>query len=222
MSHKVSPIAHRLGGLVDWKSRWFNKRDYRKNLKEDIRVREFLKKHLRTMGIADIEIERHASTMSIIISTSRPGLIIGRGGAGVEELRKKITSIISNLREDEKREIPKIRLEIKEIRNPDLYAELVGQQIAEQLERRAPFRRTIKQALDRVMSQKGVEGARIMVKGRLDGREMARKEWVMNGRLPLQTIRADINYAHVNSFTNFGVIGVKVWIYLGDKLESKS
>ena len=220
MSHKVSPIAHRLGGLVDWKSRWFNTRDYRKDLKEDVRVREFLKTHLRTMGIAAVEIERHTNTMSIILSTSRPGLIIGRGGTGIEELRKKIMRIIADLREGEKREVPKIRLEVKEIRTPELHAELVAQQIAEQLERRMPFRRTIKQTLDRVMSQKGVEGARIMVKGRLDGREMARKEWVMAGRLPLQTIRADVDYAHVNANTNFGVIGVKAWIYRGDKLDT--
>ena len=220
MSHKVSPIAHRLGGIIDWKSRWFNTREYRKNLKEDVLVREFLKKHLRAMGIASVEIERHANTMSIILATSRPGLIIGRGGAGVEELRKKILSIIVGLRKDDERRIPQIRLEVKEIRTPELYAELVAQQIAEQLERRAPFRRTIKQSLDRVMSQKAVEGVRIMVKGRLDGREMARKEWVMAGRLPLQTIRADIDYAHVNANTNFGVIGVKTWIYKGDKLDS--
>ena len=135
-------------------------------------------------------------------------------------MRKKILSIIVGLRKNDERKIPQIRLEVKEIRTPELYAELVAQQIADQLEHRAPFRRTIKQSLDRVMSQKAVEGVRIMVKGRLDGREMARKEWVMAGRLPLQTIRADIDYAHVNANTNFGVIGVKTWIYKGDKLDS--
>ena len=223
MTHKVSPIAHRLGILIGWKSRWFNVRGYRKNFTEDIKIREFLQGLLRNMGIADIEIERSRNKLTVILSTSRPGLLIGRGGAGVEEIRKKILALlrVSYARgESAPKVMPELRLEVKEIRTPEIYAELVGQQIAEQLERRVPFRRVIKQSLERVMSQKGVEGARIMIKGRLDGSEMARKEWVKNGRLPLQSFRADINYAHVNAYTIYGVIGIRVWIYRGEKLPA--
>lgn len=219
MTHKVSPTAHRLGILIGWKSRWFNLRGYRKNFTEDFKIREFLQKLLRNMGIADIEIERSRNKLTVILSTSRPGLLIGRGGAGVEEIRKKVLALVGTLRSStDTQAMPELRLEVKEIRTPEIYAELVGQQVAEQLERRVPFRRVIKQALERVMSQKGVEGARIMLNGRLDGSEMARREWVKNGRLPLQSFRADINYAQVNAYTIYGVIGIKVWIYRGEKL----
>ncbi|MBI2463303.1 MAG: 30S ribosomal protein S3 [Candidatus Spechtbacteria bacterium] len=240
MAHKVHPTSFRLGILTEWKSRWFSARGYQDNLQEEIYIREKLVKQLRSASIDKIEFERSGNKLSVIIHTARPGLIIGRGGAGADDLRASIVKMIratrlvnkpekginksTHHREDKKeveqpKRLPEVRVEIREVRQPELYAALVGQGIAEQLEKRMPFRRVIKRTLDRVMMNKAVQGAKIMVKGRLDGSEMARRELVRAGRLPLQKLRADIDYAHTIAYTTYGVIGVTVWIYRGDKLE---
>ena len=193
-------------------------RDYKKNLQEDVQLRAMLKGRLRQAGVEHIEFERSANKLSVIIFTSRPGLIIGRGGSGIDDLRNAIEKFIGKNRAASGRP-QEVRLEVQEIRTPELHASLVAASIAEQLERRMSFRRVIKRTLDRVMANKEILGARIMVKGRLDGTEMARREWVKAGRLPTQTLRADIDYAQATAHTTYGTNGVQVWIYKGEKLD---
>lgn len=228
MTHKVHPLSNRLTIIKDWKSRWLDLKHYQTNVQQDYFIREFIFKNFRTAGIADIEIDRSPNHLSIIILTSRPGILIGRGGTGIEEMRKNIMRILykksrerSALRppNQQKEKFPELRIEVREVREIDAHARLVALSVVEQLERRMPFRRIIKRALDRVMANKEVQGAKILVKGRLNGAEMARSEFVKAGNLPLQTLRADIDYAHVDAMTKYGTIGVKVWIYKGEKLD---
>ncbi len=205
MSHKVDPISNRLGIIKDWNSRWFNKKKRADYLREDSLIRDFIKKKLAKAAIERIVIERSANLINIIVYSARPGIIIGRGGTGVEELKKEIKKKIQEKSE--------VRLDIQEIRKSEVSAVLVGQNIAEQLEKRMPFRRVLKKSIDQVSQNKNVKGVKIAVKGRLDGTEMARREWLKDGRIPLQTLRADIDFAKVNAYTTYGVVGVKVWIY---------
>ncbi len=216
MGQKVNPVAFRIGHTEDWKSRWFSKRSFREFLKQDIKLRDFLMRKLIKAGIERIEIERSASTINIIIKTSRPGLIIGRGGGGVEQLKEEIKKIIA--KESQPSLKMEIRLDIEEVRSPESHASIVAQEIAEQIQRRIPFRRLLKQFLDKIMQAKGVQGAKIMIKGRLGGAEIARKEWLeaRGGRMPLTNLRADIDYGEATAFTTYGTIGVKVWIYKGE------
>ncbi len=205
MSHKVDPISNRLGIIKDWNSKWFNKKKRADYLREDSLIRDFIKKKLAKAAIEKIVIERSANLINIIIYSARPGIIIGRGGTGVEELKKEIKKKIQEKSE--------VRLDIQEIRKSEVSAVLVGQNIAEQLEKRMPFRRVLKKSIDQVSQNKNVKGVKIAVKGRLDGTEMARREWLKDGRIPLQTLRADIDFAKVNAYTTYGVVGIKVWIY---------
>ncbi|MDP2641079.1 MAG: 30S ribosomal protein S3 [Candidatus Yanofskybacteria bacterium] len=214
MSHKVHPIGFRLKDTQGWASRWIAKKDYPKLLEEDVRIRAYLSKKLKEAGIASIEIERQAGKLNIIISTGRPGLVIGRGGSGIEELRRALLKLIGTARKTE------IKLDIREIRNPWESASLTGQAIAQQLEKRMPFRRVLKQTLSKIMSTKGIEGARIEIAGRLGGADMSRREWVQDGRLPRQTLRANIDYAQVVATTTYGTIGIKVWIYKGEIFDN--
>ncbi len=208
MSHKVHPKIYRIREITDWNSRGFYEKKFSEYLEKDFRIREFLKKRLAKIGVEKIEIERSLGKVNIIISTARPGLIIGRGGEGVEALKKALEKFL---------EEKEIRIEIREIRNPWLSAELAVQYIAQQIEKRVPCRRVIKQVLDKIMSQKEVKGARIEVAGRLGGSEIARRQWLKEGRLPRQTIRADIDYAQGGAYCTYGVVGIKVWIYKGEK-----
>lgn len=226
MTHKVHPIGYRLGVTKDWKSRWFDRKQYTLYTQGDYLIRKYLQENFKNAGIESVEIERSQGQLSVVIATSRPGLLIGRGGAGVEEIRRHISKILSRTMRfarvkqrnvDER--IPEIRIEIREIRESELYASLIAISVAEQLEKRLPFRRVIKRTLERVMSNKEIQGAKVMVKGRLDGAEMARTEFVKDGKLPLQTLRADIDFSHKEAVTTYGVIGVKVWIYKGEKLD---
>ena len=226
MTHKVHPIGYRLGVTKDWKSRWFDRKQYTLYTQGDYLIRKYLQENFKNAGIESVEIERSQGQLSVVIATSRPGLLIGRGGAGVEEIRRHISKILSRTMRfarvkqrnvDER--IPEIRIEIREIRESELYASLIAISVAEQLEKRLPFRRVIKRTLERVMSNKEIQGAKVLVKGRLDGAEMARTEFVKDGKLPLQTLRADIDFAHKEAVTTYGVIGVKVWIYKGEKLD---
>ncbi|MEX0877319.1 MAG: 30S ribosomal protein S3 [Candidatus Spechtbacterales bacterium] len=226
MTHKTHPLSKRLGYTKGWNSRWFDSKKYAENAQQDYLIREYTLEKFKNAGVASVEVERFANSISVIIYTSRPGLIIGRGGTGIEEAKKEMHKELRNkmrrrhdAREREQLVAPEIRVEVREVRDSDAHARLIALNVAEQLERRMPFRRVIKRSLDRVMTNKEVEGAKISVAGRLNGAEMARSEFVKEGNLPLQTLRADIDYAYVQALTKYGVIGVKVWIYRGEKLE---
>ena len=212
MSHKVHPKIYRAKKLTDWDSRWLNKKKKTQYLEEDFRIREYIHKKIGKLGVEKVEIERLPGKTIIIISSSRPGLIIGRGGTGIEELKRQLEKIISK----EKKEL---KIEIKEIRNPWASAALSGQWVAQQLERRMPHRRVLKQVIEKIMASKEVKGARVEVSGRLGGAEIARREWLKKGRMPLQTLRADIDYAREKANCSYGVIGIKVWIYKGEKFD---
>ena len=215
MTHKVHPRAFRLGYTADWKSRWFNKKKYKEFLEQDYKLREFVMAKLKQTAIKEIEIARSANLINIKIHTARPGIIIGRGGTGVQDLKREI---ISKIFKGQTKGLD-IKIDVEEIRKPETHAEIIAQNIAEQLERRRPFRRVIKQTLDKVIQDSDVKGVKISVAGRLGGTEMARQEWLKKGKVPLQTLRADIDYAYVNAYTTYGVIGVKVWVYKGEKFE---
>ena len=223
MGNKIHPTNFRLGVIFNWKSRWLSKKFYRYFLEEDLRIREFLKKLYNRSGLGEVEIERSGDSITVIVNTAKPGLIIGRGGTGLTDLKKKIEAIIKKLREKSRYGEGKweFKLAVNEIKNSETEAKIVAQNIASDLERRIPFRRTIKGALERMMAQKGVLGARIALAGRLDGSEMARREWLSKGKVPLQTIRANINYAQEEALTIYGKIGIKVWIYKGEVFEEK-
>ena len=223
MSKIVHPYAHRLIILRDWKSRWFaDPKKYVAYLKGDVFIRQYLEKKLRGMYVSSIEIERSNKSTRCIIKTSRPGLIIGRNGEGAtklkEEILKKMTSLKLPRPED-------FKLEIVEIGNPEADAAIVAYMIAEGLEKRMPYRRVIKQIIEKVMSARGVQGARIVLGGRLGGAEIARTEELKRGSVPLQSFRADIDFKRERATLSYGVIGIKVWIYRGkifaDKKDSK-
>ena len=218
MSHQVHPKVFRLREAGDWDSRWIAKKNRPELLEQDFRIREYLQKRLKDMSVEGIEIERFVGKTNIIINSSRPGLIIGRGGSGVEEIRNDIVKLIEKLTK-KKQAKGEIRLEIKEIKNPWTSAVLSGQWIAQQLEQRKPYRRILKQALQKIMANKEIKGARIDVAGRLGGADIARRETLREGRLPLQTIRSNIDYGLVEARTTYGAIGVKVWLYKGDRFE---
>jgi len=217
MSHTVHPYAHRLGILRDWKSRWFaNNADYRKNLRGDIMLREFLEKKLRGFYIGAIEMERNAKSFRLIIKTSRPGMVIGRSGEGAQKLKAEITKFIT------KNKLPlpaDFKMDIEEIKAPEASAAIVAQMIAESLEKRMTFRRVMKQTIEKVMACREVKGVKIYLGGRLGGADMARTEVLKKGRIPLQTLRADIDFAREKAHMTYGDIGIKVWIYKGDIFE---
>ncbi|MDP3710403.1 MAG: 30S ribosomal protein S3 [bacterium] len=218
MTHKVHPYIFRIGQLRTWKSRWFNMKSLSTYLREDTLLREWLAKKLRSFHMESIEIERSPNVLQIILKTSRPGMLIGRGGEGMEQLKEDIKKKIYKIwktvgKEPGKREL---KLNVEEIRSPETHAAIASQMIVDDLEKRIPFRRIMKQAIEKISASKEVHGVKISLKGRLDGSEMARYEWLKRGRIPLQTIRSDIDYAESTAFTTYGTIGVKVWIYKGD------
>jgi len=219
MSHSVHPYSHRLGIIRDWKSRWFcADKDFRNALKADILLREFLEKKMRGLYIASIEMERNQKSFRIIIKTSRPGIIIGRSGEGSVKLRKDIVKFMTK----NKLAIPlDFKLDIEEIKSPESNAAIVAYMMAEGLEKRMPFRRVMKQTMEKVMANRDVLGVRIFLGGRLGGAEMARTEDLKKGRIPLQTLRADIDYAQEKAHMTYGDIGIKVWIYKGDIFAKK-
>ncbi len=216
MSHKVHPKAFRLKELSSWDSRWLDEKKFPQYLEEDFKIREFLKKKLAKLGVEKIEIERFPGKLNIIISSARPGLIIGRGGSGVEELKKELERKVIKRNKESKKEI---KIEIKEVRDVWSSAALSVQSIAQQIEKRFPFRRVLKQTLDKIMSSRQVKGARIEISGRLNGSEIARREWLQKGRLPRQTLRSDIDFAQDQAYCTYGTTGIKVWIYKGEKFD---
>ncbi len=212
MGQKVHPYIFRLGIINDWKSKWFSSKNYRQFLHQDLKIKKFINKKLAHAGLADIVIERSAGQITINIHTARPGVIIGRGGTGVDELKKELQKIL--LPTD------KIQLNIIEVRQPDTVASLVAQNIATQIEKRIPYKRAIKQAIDRAL-QARVEGIKIIVKGRLNNTDIARTETFAKGKIPLHTLRANIDYCSLPAYTaTSGKVGVKVWIYKGEQFKT--
>jgi small subunit ribosomal protein S3 len=213
MSKVVHPYAHRLVTLRDWKSRWFADKKYKDLLKSDVVIREFLAKKLRGFYISRVEIDRSAKATKVMVFTSRPGMIIGRGGDGANKLKKDLVTAMTKrgvlIPED-------FKFDILEVTNPDADAAIVGCMIAEGLEKRLPFRRVMKQTIEKVMTARGVKGARIYLGGRLGGAEIARSEQIKRGSIPLQTFRADVDFAREKAHMSYGDIGIKVWIYRGE------
>ena len=219
MTHVVHPYSHRLGIIRDWKSRWFGKTttSFVDHLRADVLVRAWLTKRLRGMYLSLIEMERSEKQYRIMIHTSRPGMIIGRGGDGIEKLRAALKKEMHRL----KIVVPQdVKLDIVEVANPEADAAIVAAMIAEGIEKRLPFRRVLKTTIEKVMANRDVQGARIAVSGRLGGAEMARREQIKRGGIPLQTLRADIDFARDKAYMTYGVIGIKVWIYRGMKFDS--
>ncbi len=207
MGQKVHPKGLRVGIIRGWESNWYADKNYLEFLHEDLKIREFIKNKFYHAGIAGIQIERAANRVKISIQTAKPGIVIGRGGAEVEDLRKKLEQMTKK----------RINVNIVEVKKPELNALLVAEGIALQLERRISFRRAMKQAVSRTM-RAGAEGVRISCSGRLGGAEIARTEWYSEGKVPLHTLRADIDYGFAEANTTYGKIGVKVWIYKGEIL----
>jgi small subunit ribosomal protein S3 len=220
MSHKAHPKILRTKETKDWLSRGFYQRDFPRYLEEDFRIREFLSAKLPEGTVQEIEIERNQSALKVIIKTSRPALIIGRGGKGVEELKAELEkTLLKKVKTKGASSFRGIKLEILEIKNMWASASLTGQWVAGQLEKMVPFRRAIKMAISKVMEQKEAQGVKIEVSGRLNGVEIARREWTKEGRLPRQTLRAAIDYSLAQAYCTYGVIGVKVWIYKGENFK---
>jgi len=215
MGRKVNPKGFRIGIVNNWRSRWFSDKDYAKQLREDIQIRRFIMKQWRNASIADVEIERSANVMKIIIKTSRPGVLIGRGGTGIEDIVKILKGKFYFGKKID------LKIEAQEIRQFEENAALVAQNVVDQLEKRMPFRRVLKSSLDQVENNRNVKGVKIEVSGRLDGAEMSRREWLSRGTIPLQTLRADIDFARDTARTTYGAIGVKAWIHKGEVFEDK-
>ena len=210
MGQKVHPYGFRLGYTKPWKSRWFVERDYDKLLLEDVKLKNELKEKVKSAGVSSIEVERPGNKLRVIIKTARPGIIIGRGGTGIDALKKELEALTGK----------QIQLNVQEIRRAELEAALVAQNVASQLERRIAYRRAMKQAVARSL-RSGAKGIRIACAGRLAGAEIARYEWYRDGRVPLHTLRADIDFGVAEALTTYGRIGVKVWIYRGDVLPER-
>ncbi len=216
MSKIVHPYAHRLVILRDWKSRWFADKKYKNLLEGDVLIRDFLEKKLRGFYVSRVEIERNVKSTRVMVYTSRPGMIIGRSGEGATKLKN---DLISKMKKRGLAIPEDFKFDILEVTNPDADAAIVAYSIAEGLEKRMPYRRVIKQAIEKIMSANGVKGARIYLGGRLSGAEIARSEQIKRGSIPLQTFRADVDYAREKAHMTYGDIGIKVWIYRGEVFE---
>jgi small subunit ribosomal protein S3 len=211
MGQKVHPYGFRLGVTKTWRSRWFAKQDYAKLLLEDLELKETLRERLKNAGVSSVEVDRPGNKLKVIIRTSRPGIIIGRKGAEIEKLKQ-------DLAKKTKRDV---FIDIQEVHKPELDAQLVSESIALQLEKRVAFRRAMRKAVDSAL-RFGCKGIKVRVSGRLNGAEIARSEWYLQGQLPLHTLRADIDYGFAEAYTTYGVIGIKTWIYKGEVLDSRT
>lgn len=210
MGQKVSPTGFRLGITEDWRSRWYADKNYAETLENDIAIRKFLEKHLSRAAVSKIEIERAGDKIKVIITTARPGIIIGKKGSEIETLKKKLEKIANG----------NVAVEVVEVKRPELDAELIAQSVAEQLEGRVAFRRAMRKAVQSAMKS-GAQGIRIQCSGRLGGAEMSRREWYREGRVPLQTLRAKVDFGFATANTQMGAIGVQVWVYHGDVLPNQ-
>ena len=211
MGQKVNPHGLRVGVISDWDSKWYAEKDFADNLVEDYKIREFLKKKLYSAGISKIEIERTADKVKAIVYTAKPGVVIGKGGSEIEKVKAQLSKMTTK----------KLSIDIKEVKKPDNDAQLVAENIATQLENRISFRRAMKSAMSRTMKS-GAKGIKTAVSGRLGGADMARTEFYSEGNIPLQTLRADIDYGFAEADTTYGKLGVKVWIYHGEVLPTKA
>jgi len=219
MGQKINPLSFRLGITKNWPVRWFIKGRYGKLLEEDEAVRKVIKSKIGQAGISAVEIERTAGNLKIFIKAARPGFVIGRGGKGIEDLTRAIDLSLRKIRKS--KTATGISVNVEELKRSEISATYVAQQIAWDLEKRMPYRRTIKKYLENVMQNKEVKGAKILLSGRLDGNEIARREQLARGSLPLQTLRADVDYGQATAFTTYGTVGIKVWIYKGEVFNEK-
>jgi len=208
MAQKISPKSYRLGISENWDSRWFDLKNTKKLLEEDYKIRRFVLKQAKTAKIENIEIERKAKDIKVIIKTARPGLLIGRQGIGIENLSAGLKKLLKTNN--------KINIVVEEVKHPESSASIVAQNIAEDIEKRISYRRVLKQHLSKIIQHKEVLGAKVMASGRLDGIEIARDQWLKEGRLPLTTLRANIDYGFSEAHCTYGVVGIKVWIYKGE------
>ncbi len=207
MGQKVHPTGFRLGVIRPWSSKWYEERNYAKWLHEDLQIKDYIKEKLGSSGISTIDVERMANKVKLTIHTAKPGIVIGKGGAGIETLKQELQALTDG----------EVYVNIQEVRKPELDAQLVAESIAQQLERRVSFRRAMKKSVQTTMKF-GAEGIRVHCAGRLGGAEMSRREWYLEGRVPLHTLRADIDYGFAEAKTTYGIIGVKVWIFKGEVL----
>lgn len=235
MPHKVHPKSFRIKGTEDWNIRGFYGKKMPQYLEEDFLIKDFLKKKLAEASVANIQIEHSENKLNIIIETARPGLIIGRGGGGIDilknevekHIKRKLKRDIQSIKPAKKGEAQhskvsqndRVKIEIREIKNPWISASLVAQMAAQQIEKRIPFRQVIKKSIERVMTNRDAKGIRMEVAGRLNGIEIARREWLSQGRMPRNTLRADIDYAQDEAHCTYGKIGIKVWIYKGERFD---
>lgn len=210
MGQKVHPIGFRLGITKNWKSRWFSPKNYPDLIQEDRRIRDIVRKQLSAAGIADIEVERKSNQVEVTILTAKPGMVVGRGGKNIEDLRQKLFQELNK----------KVQMNVQEVKSVETNAQLIAEAAAQQLEKRVAFRRVMKQSMSRAMNA-GAQGIKIMISGRLAGADIARTEWLREGRIPLHTLRADIDFGFFEAKTVFGIIGIKVWVYNGEKLKEK-
>jgi len=215
MGQKTHPISFRLGYLEPWRSRWLNRKNFRALLEQDVKIRKYLEKKLRGAAVDVIEIEGTPSSITVIIKTGRPGIVIGRGGGGIEDLQKQLGRLVGTSNKGT------IKVRVEEVKSIETSARIMAENIAEQLEKRMPHRRVVKQTIEKIMANKETEGVRIRLAGRIGGAEIARAEWLSKGRLPLHTLRAKIDFATAEAYTTFGVIGIKVWIYRGDIMDPR-
>lgn len=214
MGHKVNPNSFRLQVTKDWKSRWFaDGKDYARLLHEDIKLRNYVNKNLGgRAGVARVDIERNANMVNVIIHTSRPGVVIGRGGTGVVDLKNNLSKLVESKIKD---------ITIEEIRQPELNAQIMADNVKEQLEKRIAFKRAAKQTIEKI-SRAGAKGAKVMIGGRLNGADIARSQSFQTGKIPLATLRADVDYGFAEAWTTYGIMGIKVWIYKGDRKNPES
>jgi small subunit ribosomal protein S3 len=223
MAQKIKPTTLRLGITIPWSSRWFLTKKSKYFLEEDHVIRVFIREQLKEAGLASLEIERTSDVVRVNIRASKPGLIIGRGGKGIEELREKLLKKLKALRVTNK--VPTnfaLNLNVEELKRTDVSAAVIGQQMAADIEKRQPYRKLLKRAIETTMQNRDVKGVKIRLSGRLNGAEISRADWLAKGRMPLQTLRANIDYAEVTSFNSYGTVGIKVWIYKGELFEEKN
>lgn len=210
MGKKVNPKSLRIGITSGWQSRWFTRKDYAKKLEEDIKIRDFIMDRWKSSSISEVNIERSSGVIRLIIKTSRPGVLIGRGGTGIGDISNAIKKKFFAGKKVE------LKIDIQEIKKFEESASLVAQNVAEQLEKRLPFRRVLKSIIDQIMKNKNIKGVKVEISGRLGGAEMSRREWASKGSIPLHTLRADIDFAKAIAKTTYGTIGIKAWLYKGD------
>jgi small subunit ribosomal protein S3 len=222
MAQKIKPNAFRLGITLPWSSRWFYKRPLRYFLEEDLLIRTLVREKILQAGIASIDIERTSNALRVLIRASRPGLIIGRGGKGIEELKDYVLKAVKKLRVRRKvAGTVNLNLSVEELKRTEVSAAVLAQQIAFDIEKRQPYRRVMKRQLETIMQNRDVKGAKIKMSGRLNGAEISRHDFLAKGTMPLQTLRANIDYAEATAFNSYGTVGIKVWIYKGELFSKK-